>query len=339
MDTIINPWSSTNSYCFFRCETPSVPMLILEAVGSGGGWSLFGFFPKKVYIYVYILYAQMPLNWRYMFHGYLVEPCSSSRSEVCPFSIVTRSLLSKYMDSLQLQKARRQNPYIFMESPLVHGTAYMVLSFIVIVLFALVHARLTKLDVFSALKRFEQWRQQEKAEVTQKQLDQERRYEELLRTRMQILTKLNKILIHIGFAQICVALPHLLHDASFSSLAEFTALVLAYSWHAFAETKGAGNHMLVHCWTALFCMIHILIFASSVNSEDSIRLSITEKLCGLCSIMMLGVRWLVFHLAFFRFSSTRDMDLVEFACDINERQLTKNGVSPYLTILQWQFGE
>ena len=87
----------------------------------------------------------MPLNWRYMFHGYLVEPCSSSRSEVCPFSIVTCSLLSKYMDSLQLQKARRQNPHIFMESPLVHGTAYMVLSFIVIVLFALVHARLTKL--------------------------------------------------------------------------------------------------------------------------------------------------------------------------------------------------
>ena len=282
----------------------------------------------------------MPLNWRYMFHGYLVEPCSSSRSEVCPFSIVTCSLLSKYMDSLQLQKARRQNPHIFMESPLVHGTAYMVLSFIVIVLFALVHARLTKLDVFSALKRFDQWRQQEKAEVTQKQLDQKSRYEEeLLRTRMQILTKLNKILIHIGFAQICVALPHLLHDASFSSLAEFTALVLAYSWHAFAETKGAGNHILVHCWTALFCMIHILIFASSVNSEDSIRLSITEKLCGLCSIMMLGVRWLVFHLAFFRFSSTRDMDLVEFACDINERQLTKNGVSPYFTILQWQFGE
>jgi len=179
-----------------------------------------------------------------------------------------------------------------MESPLVRGPSYMGLIFIiVIVLFALAHARLTKLDVFSALKRFEQWRQQEKPEVTQKQLDQERRYEEeLLRTRMQILTKLNKILIHIGFAQICVALPHLLHDASFSSLAEFTALVLAYSWHAFAETKGAGNHMLVHCWTALFCMIHILIFASSVNSEDSIRLSITEKLCGLCSIMMLGVR-------------------------------------------------
>lgn len=225
-----------------------------------------------------------------MFHGYPVEPCSSSRSEVCPFSIVTRSLLSIYL-CLQLQKARQQNPHISMESPLVHGTAYMVLSFIVIVLFALVHARLTKLDVFSALKRFELWRQQEKAEVTQKQLDQERRYkEELLRTRMQILAKLNKILIHIGFAQICVALPHLLHEPSFSSFAEFTALVLAYSWHAFAETQGAGNHILIHCWTALFCMIHILIFASSVNSEDSIRLSMTEKLCGLCSIMMLGVR-------------------------------------------------
>ena len=230
------------------------------------------------------------LNIYLCFHGYLVEPCSSSSNEVYPFSIVTRSLLSKYMDSLQLQKALQQNHQIsIMESPLVHGTSCMVLIFIV--LFALVHARLTKLDVFSALKRFEQWRQQEKPEVTQKQLDQERRYEEeVLRTRMQILAKLNRILIHLGFAHICLAVPHLLHERSVSSLAEFTALVLAYSWHAFAETQGAGNHILIHCWTALFCMMHILIFTSSINAEDSIRLSFTEKLCGLCSIMMLGVK-------------------------------------------------
>ena len=194
------------------------------------------------------------------------------------------------MDSLQLQKALQQNHQIsIMESPLVHGTSCMVLIFIA--LFALVHARLTKFDVFSALKRFGQWRQQEKPEVTQKQLDQKRRYEEeLLRTRMQILAKLNKILIHIGFVQICVALPNLLHERSFSPLVDFTAVVLAYAWHAFAETKGAGNHILIHCWTALFCMIHILIFTSSVNAEDSIRLSISEKLCGLASIMMLGVK-------------------------------------------------
>ena len=235
------------------------------------------------------------------------EPCSSSSNGEYPFSTVTRSLLSKHMDSWQLQKALQQNHQIFMESPLVHGPSYMGLIFIiVIVLFALAHARLTKLDVFSALKRFEQWRQQEKPEVTQKQLDQERRYEEeLLRTRMQILAKLNTILIHIGFAQICLALPDLLHEPSFSSLAEFTALVLAYSWHAFAETQGPGiNHILIHCWTALFCMVHILIFASSVNSEDSLRVSITEKLCGLGSIMMLGFKWLVFHLVSFFFLET-----------------------------------
>ena len=110
------------------------------------------------------------------------EPCSSSGSSSngeYPFSTVARSLLSKHMDSLQLQKALQQNHQIFMESPLVHGSSYMGLIFIiVIVLFALAHARLTKLDLFSALKRFEQWRQQEKPEVTQKQLDQERRYEE-----------------------------------------------------------------------------------------------------------------------------------------------------------------
>ena len=51
-------------------------------------------------------------------------------------------------------------------------------------------------------------------------------------------------------------------------------------------------------------MVHILIFASSVNSEDSLRLSITEKLCGLGSIMMLGFKWLVFHLVSFFFLET-----------------------------------
>ena len=64
------------------------------------------------------------------------EPCSSSGSSSngeYPFSTVARSLLSKHMDSLQLQKALQQNHQIFMESPLVHGSSYMGLIFIIVI--------------------------------------------------------------------------------------------------------------------------------------------------------------------------------------------------------------
>ena len=102
--------------------------------------------------------------------------------------------------------------------------------------FTILHAVSTMSDLFVALDYFKEMISPQEMLIPQRQVDQQRRFEDqLLQTRLRMLTFFNKVGIQLAFLFAVTAVWRLMQHPTYQPCFELIASLIGYVGHVFAE--------------------------------------------------------------------------------------------------------
>ena len=102
--------------------------------------------------------------------------------------------------------------------------------------FTILHAVSTMSDLFDALDYFKEMIAPQEILIPQRQVDQQRRFDDqLLQTRLRMLSFFNKVGLHLAFLFAVTALWRLMQHPSYEPFSELIASLIGYFGHVFTE--------------------------------------------------------------------------------------------------------
>ena len=125
--------------------------------------------------------------------------------------------------------------------------------------FSILHAAFTMSDLFVALDYFKEMIAPQEILIPQRQVDQQRRFDDqLLQTRLRMLSFFNKVGLHLAFLFAVTALWRLMQHPSYEPFSELIASLIGYFGHIFTEGERDNESSFP------ICHIHIRLLSFPV---------------------------------------------------------------------------
>ncbi|CAL1168861.1 unnamed protein product [Cladocopium goreaui] len=147
--------------------------------------------------------------------------------------------------------------------------------------FTILHAVSTMSDLFVALDYFKEMIAPQEMLIPQRQVDQQRRFEDqLLQTRLRMLTFFNKVGIQLAFLFAVTAVWRLMQHPTYQPCFELIASLIGYVGHVFAEGNVTTSRHFRYV-TFTFSCTHFMYSMGVAWETNLVVFLCQEKLCVL----------------------------------------------------------
>ena len=154
--------------------------------------------------------------------------------------------------------------------------------------FSILHAAFTLSDLFVALDYFKEMIAPQEILIPQRQVDQQRRFDDqLLQTRLRMLSFFNKVGLHLAFLFAVTALWRLMQHPSYEPFSELIASLIGYFGHIFTEGNVTTNRHFRYV-TFTFGCCHFL-YSMGVALETNLVVFLCQEKLLVVFLFLLAV--------------------------------------------------
>ena len=154
--------------------------------------------------------------------------------------------------------------------------------------FSILHAAFTMSDLFVALDYFKEMIAPQEILIPQRQVDQQRRFDDqLLQTRLRMLSFFNKVGLHLAFLFAVTALWRLMQHPSYEPFSELIASLIGYFGHVFTEGNVTTNRHFRYV-TFTFGCTHFL-YSMGVALETNLVVFLCQEKLLVVFLFLLAV--------------------------------------------------